>query len=356
MIISTTPTLEGRPIAEYRGLVSGEAILGANIFKDLFAGIRDITGGRSGAYEQELNKARTFAVEEMTAAAAALGADAVVGVDLDYETVGQGGSMLMVTASGTAVLSANGPAKRARARQARPGHDWNQERSDRHRKSPSSAIRNAPRPHPTKDRAPEGPSAATRNAGGSKGAAPARRCRRDRGRPQSRKARDDLVRSSFEGLGSRPGRGGRGAVPGAIGAGGSAGGRARAAATAVAKALAVSAGRLPSHAASISLTRTVSAARRSRSARECFVIVVLRLSGRLGRTVNGPFGANLEGEVYARSAARRLRRAEREHQGQLPAARRQHEEAAPGLRLDQEVRAPWRYGCSSATRSAGRRR
>ena len=102
MIISTTPTLEGRPIAEYRGLVTGEAILGANIFKDLFAGIRDIVGGRSGAYEQELSKARSIAVEEMTAAAAALGADAVVGVDLDYETVGQG-SMLMVTASGTAV-------------------------------------------------------------------------------------------------------------------------------------------------------------------------------------------------------------------------------------------------------------
>jgi|SRR5688500_13940731 uncharacterized protein YbjQ (UPF0145 family) len=102
MIISTTPTLEGRPIAEYRGLVTGEAILGANIFKDLFAGIRDIVGGRSGAYEQELNKARAIAVEEMTAAATALGADAIVGVDLDYETVGQG-SMLMVTASGTAV-------------------------------------------------------------------------------------------------------------------------------------------------------------------------------------------------------------------------------------------------------------
>ena len=103
MIISTTPTLEGRTIAEYRGLVTGEAILGANIFKDLFAGIRDIVGGRSGAYEQELAKARTIAIEEMTVAASALGADAVVGVDLDYEKVGQGGSMLMVTASGTAV-------------------------------------------------------------------------------------------------------------------------------------------------------------------------------------------------------------------------------------------------------------
>ena len=103
MIISTTPTLEGRSIVEYRGLVTGEAILGANIFKDLFAGIRDIVGGRSGAYEQELAKARAIALEEMEALASSLGADAVVGVDLDYETVGQGGSMLMVTASGTAV-------------------------------------------------------------------------------------------------------------------------------------------------------------------------------------------------------------------------------------------------------------
>ncbi|HEY7701993.1 MAG TPA: heavy metal-binding domain-containing protein [Candidatus Limnocylindrales bacterium] len=102
MIVTTTPTLEGRSIAEYRGLVTGEAILGANIFKDLFAGIRDIVGGRSGAYEQELSRARQIAVEEMTAAASAMGADAIVGVDLDYETVGQG-SMLMVTASGTAV-------------------------------------------------------------------------------------------------------------------------------------------------------------------------------------------------------------------------------------------------------------
>jgi uncharacterized protein YbjQ (UPF0145 family) len=102
MIISTTPSIEGRSIAEYRGLVTGEAILGANIFKDLFAGIRDIVGGRSGAYEQELAKARAIALEEMEAVAVSLGADAVVGVDLDYETVGQG-SMLMVTASGTAV-------------------------------------------------------------------------------------------------------------------------------------------------------------------------------------------------------------------------------------------------------------
>jgi uncharacterized protein YbjQ (UPF0145 family) len=102
MIVTTTPTVEGRSIAEYRGIVTGEAILGANIFKDLFAGIRDIVGGRSGAYEQELAKARQIALEEMVAAATGLGADAIVGIDLDYETVGQG-SMLMVTASGTAV-------------------------------------------------------------------------------------------------------------------------------------------------------------------------------------------------------------------------------------------------------------
>jgi uncharacterized protein YbjQ (UPF0145 family) len=103
VIITTTPSIEGRPIAEYRGVVTGEAILGANIFKDLFAGIRDIVGGRSGAYEEELRKARTIALEELAVAAEQAGADAVVGVDLDYETVGQGGSMLMVTASGTAV-------------------------------------------------------------------------------------------------------------------------------------------------------------------------------------------------------------------------------------------------------------
>jgi len=103
MIMTTTPDVVGRTIAEYRGIVAGEAILGANIFKDLFAGIRDIVGGRSGAYEQELRKARTIALEELAAAAQQLGADAVVGIDIDYETVGQGGSMLMVTASGTAV-------------------------------------------------------------------------------------------------------------------------------------------------------------------------------------------------------------------------------------------------------------
>jgi uncharacterized protein YbjQ (UPF0145 family) len=103
MIVTTTPVIEGRQISGYLGIVTGEAILGANIFKDLFAGIRDIVGGRSGVYEQELGRARTIALEEMSQMAKAAGADAVIGVDLDYETVGQGGSMLMVTACGTAV-------------------------------------------------------------------------------------------------------------------------------------------------------------------------------------------------------------------------------------------------------------
>jgi len=101
MLITTTPTVEGRPIEAYLGVVSGEAILGTNVFKDLFAGIRDIVGGRSAAYEGELRRARSIALEELTAAANELGANAVIGVDIDYETVG--GSMLMVTASGTAV-------------------------------------------------------------------------------------------------------------------------------------------------------------------------------------------------------------------------------------------------------------
>lgn len=105
MIISTTPTLETHRITRYHGIVTGEAILGANLFKDLFAGIRDIVGGRSAAYEQELGKARKTALAEMEAAAAALGADAIVGVDLDYEVIN---NMLMVTASGTAVTLAQG--------------------------------------------------------------------------------------------------------------------------------------------------------------------------------------------------------------------------------------------------------
>lgn len=103
MIISTTPTLEGRPIREYLGLVTGEVIVGANIFKDLFAGIRDIVGGRAGAYEGALRDARRQAYEEIEFEANRIGADAIVGVDLDYEVVGQNGSMLMVSITGTAV-------------------------------------------------------------------------------------------------------------------------------------------------------------------------------------------------------------------------------------------------------------
>ena len=103
MIVTTTPTIEGRNIAEYHGVVTGEAIIGANIFKDFFAGIRDIVGGRSAAYESELRNAREIALAEMAEAAEQRGGNAVVGVDLDYEVVGQGGSMLMVTASGTSV-------------------------------------------------------------------------------------------------------------------------------------------------------------------------------------------------------------------------------------------------------------
>ncbi|MBA2264254.1 MAG: heavy metal-binding domain-containing protein [Chloroflexi bacterium] len=103
MIQTTTPSVDGRTITEYLGVVTGEAILGANIVRDLFAGIRDIVGGRSAAYEEELRKAREIAMAELAAEASDRGADAVVGIDLDYETVGQGGSMLMVTASGTAV-------------------------------------------------------------------------------------------------------------------------------------------------------------------------------------------------------------------------------------------------------------
>jgi uncharacterized protein YbjQ (UPF0145 family) len=102
MIQTTTPGVDGRTIGEYLGVVTGEAILGANIVRDLFAGIRDIVGGRAGAYEEELRKARQIALTEMEAEATSRGADAVVGIDLDYETVGNG-SMLMVTASGTAV-------------------------------------------------------------------------------------------------------------------------------------------------------------------------------------------------------------------------------------------------------------
>lgn len=104
MIITTTPTIEGKSIRQYLGLVVGEAIVGANVFKDLFASIRDIVGGRVAAYEEELQRARDIAVQEMIARAQALGANAIVGIDLDYEVLGQGGSMLMVTVSGTAVV------------------------------------------------------------------------------------------------------------------------------------------------------------------------------------------------------------------------------------------------------------
>jgi uncharacterized protein YbjQ (UPF0145 family) len=105
MLVVTTPSLSGSRITKYFGLVSGEAILGANIFQDLFAGIRDIVGGRSAAYEQELRKAKAIALQEMTEQARELGANAVVGVDLDYETINVNGSMLMVSASGTAVIA-----------------------------------------------------------------------------------------------------------------------------------------------------------------------------------------------------------------------------------------------------------
>lgn len=103
MIITTTPSVEGRNVTQYLGVVTGEVIVGANIFKDLFASIRDIVGGRSGAYEGALRDARRQAFGELSAEATDLGADAVVGVDIDYEVIGQSGSMLMVSISGTAV-------------------------------------------------------------------------------------------------------------------------------------------------------------------------------------------------------------------------------------------------------------
>ncbi len=103
MLMVTTPTVEGKTIQRYHGVVVGEAILGANLFRDLFAGIRDIVGGRSGAYEKELRKAREIAFEDMEEEATKMGANAVVGIDLDYEVVGKEGGMLMVSISGTAV-------------------------------------------------------------------------------------------------------------------------------------------------------------------------------------------------------------------------------------------------------------
>ncbi len=101
MILTTTPTVEGKTIVEYKGIVHGETIVGANVLRDLMASVRDILGGRAGAYEAELKKAREIALSELAEEARRLGADAVVGIDIDYEVVGQ--SMLMVTASGTAV-------------------------------------------------------------------------------------------------------------------------------------------------------------------------------------------------------------------------------------------------------------
>ena len=102
MLTLTTPVIDGKKVSKYHGIVSGEAILGANIFRDFFAGIRDIVGGRSAAYEKELRRAKAIAIEEMQKEAHSMGANAVVGVDLDYETIGKG-TMLMVSASGTAV-------------------------------------------------------------------------------------------------------------------------------------------------------------------------------------------------------------------------------------------------------------
>src|SRR5512147_1555332 len=104
MQVSTTPSIEGKKIVKYCGVIAGEAILGANIFKDLFAGIRDLVGGRSATYEREMERARGIALQELQERARDLGANAVVGVDLDYEVLGQSNGMMMVSASGTAVV------------------------------------------------------------------------------------------------------------------------------------------------------------------------------------------------------------------------------------------------------------
>jgi len=104
MILSTTATLDGRRITRYAGIVTGEAIIGANIFSDFFARVRDIVGGRAGAYESKLGEAREIAMREMQESAAQLGANAIVGIDLDYEVLGEKNGMLMVTVSGTAVV------------------------------------------------------------------------------------------------------------------------------------------------------------------------------------------------------------------------------------------------------------
>lgn len=104
MILTTTPQFEGKTILEYKGVVTGETIIGANIVKDFFAGIRDIVGGRAGSYEQVLIEAKNTSMMEMTQRAQAMGANAIVGIDIDYETIGGNGSMLMVATSGTAVV------------------------------------------------------------------------------------------------------------------------------------------------------------------------------------------------------------------------------------------------------------
>ncbi|MBE6255919.1 MAG: heavy metal-binding domain-containing protein [Prevotella sp.] len=104
MILSTTPQIEGHSIRQYMGVVTGETIIGANIFKDFFAGIRDIVGGRSSSYEEVLREAKDTSLKEMSSRAQMLGANAVIGIDIDYETIGANGSMLMVATSGTAVV------------------------------------------------------------------------------------------------------------------------------------------------------------------------------------------------------------------------------------------------------------
>ncbi len=104
MIVTTTSSIEGKSITRYCGIVTGEAVLGANLFKDLFAGIRDLVGGRSATYEKELQRARDVALRELEERAMSLGANAVVGIDLDYEVLGQNNGMLMVSATGTAVV------------------------------------------------------------------------------------------------------------------------------------------------------------------------------------------------------------------------------------------------------------
>ena len=104
MILTTTPTIEGYPVKQYLGVVASETIIGANVFRDIMAGLRDFFGGRSSSYEEVLKKAKDTALQELQERATAMGANAVIGIDLDYETVGANGSMLMVMASGTAVV------------------------------------------------------------------------------------------------------------------------------------------------------------------------------------------------------------------------------------------------------------